>query len=139
MVIPLQDIIPLRAQHGQKIAVATQHGGLVLDPGRHILFVEHLAASNDGVGQLSRGAIEEDDVDQIRLQGSGQFVGETSLHATPIDGSIDQYGEVIVAHRAKVPLDLGAKKIDQLDGPKTRQYGQQHVLHPLHVHGISLP
>jgi len=36
-------------------------------------------------------------------------MGEMGLHAPPIDLPIDQDGQVQVAHRAEIALDVGAK------------------------------
>jgi hypothetical protein len=62
-------------------------------------------------------------VDPIRLEGTSQSVGETGLNTTPIGGSIDQYGQVIVAHRTEIALELGAKQIDQAHTLEVGQYG----------------
>ena len=96
----------LRPQHGQEIAVAAQDFGLELDPRRYVLFVDHFALSNDGIGQLDRSAIQEHHVDPVRLESAGQFVGKTSLNSSPIDGPINQYGQIIVTHWPQVALDL---------------------------------
>ena len=85
--------------------------------------MEHLALSYDGIGQLDRSAIQEHHVNPIRLEGANQFVGETGLNTSPIDGPIDQYGQVIVAHWAEIAPDLGAKQIDQAHTLEAGQYG----------------
>jgi len=50
-------------------------------------------------------------------------VSETGLNRSPIDGPIDQYGQVIVAHWAEITPDLGAKQIDQAHTLEAGQVG----------------
>ena len=50
-------------------------------------------------------------------------MSETSLNSSPIDGPIDQYGQVIVAHGTEIARDLGAKQIDQAHTLEAGQVG----------------
>jgi hypothetical protein len=71
MIFSSQNLFTLSAQHGQKIAVSAQDFGLILDACRNVALVEQLAMSNDGISQLDRGAIQEQHINPIRLEGVG--------------------------------------------------------------------
>jgi hypothetical protein len=78
---------------------------------------------NNSIGQLDRRAIQQNHVDPICVEGTSQFVGETSPNTTPIDGPVDQYGQVVIAHWAEIAFNLRAKQIDQAHTFKAGQYG----------------
>jgi hypothetical protein len=85
--------------------------------------VEHLALSDDAVCQLDGSPIQEYHVDPVRLEDASQLVGKARLNASPVDGSINQNGQVIVAHWPEIALHMGAKQIDQAHTVKSGQYG----------------
>jgi hypothetical protein len=124
MILSSQNVITVCTQHRQEIAVAAQDHGLVLDASCTIPLVEYFALSNDCIGQLDWGAIQEHHVDPIPLQDTPQFMGKTSLDTPPVSRSIHQDGQITVAHWTQNPVDLGTEQVDQADALQVRQCGR---------------
>ena len=114
MLLSLQDLAPLGAEHRQIVAIATQGVRLNLNASCQIALVEKLALRNDRVSELDGRVIQKDQVQRYVTQERSERL--VQAHAQ-VQGHIrgNPYAEVTIAHRPVCALGARAEKVGQAD------------------------
>jgi hypothetical protein len=89
MLISSQNVVPLRTQYRQIIAVPAQNPGFVLDPRRDVALIKQLAIGNDRICQLNGRTIQHDHVNSVRTQRARQVVAQPDLTLPRFFGRVE--------------------------------------------------
>jgi hypothetical protein len=109
----LQDVLALCPQNGQVVPVPAQHVCLVLDSLGWVTLIEELALSNDGVRQLDRRLVEDDQINRNPFESRGEKVRQLRAIACERLGWRKQYTQVDIAEQADLAADLRPEEIHQ--------------------------
>lgn len=110
----MEQITPLLAQNWQVIAVEVEHIGLVVDSRGDVSLCEQAALGDHDIGQGDGGAVQRHEVD-LSVNGHAQLMGEGERFVVAQGCLVQENGDVVVAQRARVAGDTGAKQVGQLD------------------------
>jgi hypothetical protein len=124
---------------GQKVTVALQDVGLILDPCGPVRLVDPLPVGDDVISQLDGGLAEKHEINVIDLHARANLVGETCpARRRILQARIrHEHGNIEIAKWARVAINLRAKYVRQPHGlllgennPKTpTQFGNRGDVH----------
>jgi hypothetical protein len=96
----LQDILALVPQKGQVVSVPAQHVRLVLDTLGQVTLIEDLALGDNGVRQLDRRLVEDDQINRNPFESRSEKMRELLSIPRHRLASRKEHSQVDVAERA---------------------------------------
>jgi hypothetical protein len=114
----LQDFLALCPQKRQIVPIPAQHVCLVLDSLGWLTLVEEVALRNDGVRQLNRRLVEDDQIHRCPFESRGEKRRQLLPIARDRLAWREQHTQVDIAERADLAPDLRSEEIHQAHLPE---------------------
>lgn len=98
----------LGPENRKEVAVSSQHVRFVFNPNGSVAFVHPLALSDDAIGKLDGGPIEENEIHGISFQHTPNFVGKACPAGRRVveASRLDEHAHVDITERPRILLHL---------------------------------